>query len=114
MAIVVGVAIVYQVLSSDVESQLAQYATLKAIGYGNEFLAKIVLRQSVLLAGLGFIPGFAISQVLYIIIGSVAYIPIEMSIGRVALVFLLTLIMCTASGMGALLKVRSADPADLF
>lgn len=114
MAIVVGVAIVYQVLSSDVESQLAQYATLKAIGYGNEFLAKIVLRQSVLLACLGFIPGFAISQLLYIIIGSVAYIPIEMSFSRIALVFLLTLIMCTASGLGALLKVRSADPADLF
>jgi len=114
MAIIVGIAIVYQVLSSDVESQLAQYATLKAIGYGNEFLAKIVLRQSVLLAVLGFIPGFVISQLLYVIIGSFAYIPIEMSFRRAALVFLLTLVMCTASGLGALLKVRSADPADLF
>ena len=33
VALLVGIAIVYQVLSSDISSRLAEFATLKAIGY---------------------------------------------------------------------------------
>lgn len=114
MALVVGVAIVYQVLSSDIEDQLPQYATLRAIGYSNRYLAGIVLTQGILLAALGFIPGWLVSQTLYLIIASVAYLPISMSLDRVVVVFLLALLMCAASGLAALRKVRAADPADLF
>ncbi len=39
MGFIVGVAIVYQVLYSDVSDHLSEYATLKAIGYANRSIA---------------------------------------------------------------------------
>ena len=114
LALAVGVAIVYQVLSSDVENQLPEYATLKAMGYSNAFLAKVVLQQSVLLALAGYVPGFLLSAALYRFSSRMANLPIEMNPSRIALVLGLTILMCSISGLGALRKVRSADPADLF
>lgn len=114
VALVVGIAIVYQVLSSDVANHLAEYATLKAIGYGNRFVSGVVLGEAVALAVLGFLPGLAIALLLYRVTSAAANIPVVMTLTRVAWVLLLTLAMCTLSGLGAARKLRSADPADLF
>ncbi|HCF30622.1 MAG TPA: ABC transporter, partial [Cyanobacteria bacterium UBA11049] len=43
MAAVVGVVIVYQILYSNISSQFVAYATLKAIGYENNYLLKVVM-----------------------------------------------------------------------
>ena len=114
VALVVGTAIVYQVLSSDVTNHLPEYATLKAMGYSGNYLASVVLQQAVVLAVLGFLPGFAVSAALYALTRATARIPIDMTLSRVLFVLGLTIVMCTISGLGALRKVRSADPADLF
>jgi putative ABC transport system permease protein len=114
VALVVGTAIVYQGLSSDVTNHLPEYATLKAIGYSGNYLASVVLQQAVALAVLGFVPGLAISAGLYMLTRAAARIPIDMTLGRVFFVFGLAIVMCTLSGLGALRKVRTADPADLF
>ncbi len=78
------------------------------------FLAGVVLQQAAMLAVLGFLPGVAISAVLYWLTRAMAHVPIEMTAGRVFFVLGLSVLMCTISGLGALRKVRSADPADLF
>jgi len=114
VALVVGTAIVYQVLSSDVTNHMAEYATLKAMGYGGGYLGGVVLRQAVALALLGFLPGLALSEVLYRITSRVANIPIEMNLWRIVFVLVLSVAMCMISGLGALRKVGSSDPADLF
>jgi len=114
VALIVGAAIVYQVLSSDVTNHLPEYATLKAIGYSGNYLASVVLQQALVLAVLGFLPGLAVSLALYTITRAAARIPIDMTPGRVVFVLALAVVMCTVSGLGALRKVRSADPADLF
>ena len=114
VALFVGTAIVYQVLSSDVANHLPEYATLKAIGYGGGFLAGVVLQQAAMLAVLGFLPGLAIAAVLYWLTRVTARVPIELTTGRVFFVLGLSVLMCTISGLGALRKVRSADPAELF
>jgi putative ABC transport system permease protein len=114
VSLVVGTAIVYQVLSSDVAQHLSEYATLKAMGYSPRFLAGLVLRQALALAILGFVPGLIIAEVLYRVTASIARIPIEMNLLRIVLVLTLALLMCTLSGLGATRKLRSADPADLF
>ncbi len=114
VALVVGTAVVYQVLSSDVANHLPEYATLKAMGYSGNFLASVVMQQAVALAVLGFLPGLAVAFVLYQLTGAAARIPIAMPPGRVLLVLVLAVLMCSISGLGALRKVRSADPADLF
>jgi putative ABC transport system permease protein len=114
VALIVGTAIVYQVLSSDVTNHLPEYATLKAMGYSGNYLASVVLQQAVALAVLGFAPGLAIAAALYALTRAAARIPIDLTVGRVLFVLALTVVMCMVSGLGALRKVRSADPADLF
>lgn len=114
VALVVGTAIVYQVLSSDVTNHLPEYATLKAMGYSGNYLASVVLQQAVVLAVLGFVPGLVVSIALYTLTRAAARIPLDMTSARVFFVFGLAVAMCTISGLGALRKVRSADPADLF
>ena len=59
VGIVVGGIIVYQILFADVNDHLPEYATLKAMGYSNGFLAGVVIQQAVILAALGFLPGVA-------------------------------------------------------
>lgn len=114
VALIVGTAIVYQVLSSDVANHLPEYATLKAMGYSGNYLASVVLQQAVALAVLGFVPGLAVSAALYALTRAAARIPIDLTVSRVLFVLALTVTMCMVSGLGALRKVRSADPADLF
>ncbi len=114
LSLLVGTAIVYQVLSSDVSAHMRQYATLKAMGYTNRFLSGVVLAQALGLALLGFLPGLAIAEALYQATSYLANIPIVMNGGRIASVLAMTMVMCGLSALGALRKVWHADPAALF
>ena len=114
VALIVGVAIVYQVLAADVASHLPEYATLRAMGYRHGYLMKVILQQATLVAVLGFVPGLALSSLLYRITSALASIPIRMEGENIVLVFVLAIAMCSLSGVGALRKVRQADPAELF
>lgn len=114
VAVFVGVAIVYQVLSTDIDNMMSEYATLKAIGYSNTYLTKVVLQQSVLLAVVGYIPSLAISAVLYEVIEGASGMPMTMTPRIMVIVFFLAIFMCVVSGLGALRKLFKADPVDLF
>ncbi|MFT4742964.1 MAG: putative ABC transport system permease protein [Yoonia sp.] len=114
MGILVGLVIVYQVLSTDVADHLREYATFKAMGYGNTFFLGIVFEEAIVLAIFGFIPGLIVSMGLYAGLVSVTGLPVEMDIGRAVLVFLGTLTACTISGAIATRRLARADPADLF
>jgi len=114
VALVVGSVIVYQVLSSDVTNHLPEYATLKAMGYSDGFLSRVVLAQAVILALLGFVPGLAAAQALYFLTARGTGLPLDMTAARVVGVLGLSLVMCIVSGLLALRKLRGADPADLY
>ncbi|QGJ69916.1 DevC ABC transport system permease [Planctomycetales bacterium 10988] len=114
IGLVVGLVIVYQVLSTDVQDHLSEYATFKAMGYAPRFFLSVVFEEALCLAALGFIPGFLITNVLYVIAAKVTSLPIEMPWSRPLFVFVLTAVMCTASGAIATRRLNSADPADLF
>ena len=114
VGLVVGGIIVYQILFADVNDHLPEYATLKAMGYSNGFLAGIVIQQAVILAAFGFIPAMGLSVVLYRISGDATRLPLEMTQERAVFVFGLTVAMCVLSALMALRKVRSADPAEIF
>jgi putative ABC transport system permease protein len=114
MGFVVGVAIVYQVLYSDVSDRLSEYATLKAIGYSNRSLLIVIFHQAGLLAILGFVPGFIASVGMYRLLTALTKLELVMEIGLALTVFGLTLAMCSISAAIAANKLRSADPADVF
>lgn len=114
VALIVGAIVVYIVLSSDITKQIGEYATLKAMGYKNSYLSRVVLEQAVILGVISYVVAFLISLVLYQVVGKAANLPITMTIGRQIIVFLSTITMCGLSGSIAMQKLRRADPADLF
>ncbi|MEB3216646.1 MAG: ABC transporter permease DevC [Nostocales cyanobacterium 94392] len=114
MGFIVGVIIVYQVLSTDVNAHMKEYATFKAMGYRNLFLLSVVFEEAIILAILGFIPGAAISTGLYALTRNATNLPLYMTVARAIQVLIMTIIMCLISGAVATRKVQSADPADMF
>lgn len=114
VACLVGWAIVYQVLSTDIANMMSEYATLKAMGYSSRYLTRVVLQQSVLLAVVGYIPSIAVSWVLYLVIGAKSGLPMIMTWQIAVIVLGLAVLMCVLSAVVAVRKLYAADPADLF
>jgi putative ABC transport system permease protein len=111
---VVGVIIVYQIIYGDVLDHIAEYATLKAMGYRNIYLFGVVYQQVLILAIAGYIPGALISFGLYNFLRNVTNLPVIFNFGQAFEVLFLTILMCLISGTITLQKLRSADPADIF
>ena len=114
MAAVVGVVIVYQILYSNISTQFVAYATLKAIGYENNYLLTVVFQQALILAIFSYFPGFIFSLGLYDYAMKATKLPIMMSLNNALIVLIATVLMCITSGVLAINKLRSADPADIF
>ncbi|UKO98236.1 ABC transporter permease DevC [Nostoc sp. UHCC 0870] len=114
MGFMVGVIIVYQVLSTDVNAHMKEYATFKAMGYPNSYLLGVIFEEAIILAALGFIPGFIVPLGLYQLAANATNLPIYMTAMRAIIVFFLTIIMCTLSGAIATRRLQAADPADMF
>jgi putative ABC transport system permease protein len=114
MGFVVGVIICYQVVYSSISDQVAEFATLRAMGYRDRYFVGLVFTTALYLSVLSFIPGLLISLVLYRILAAYTGLLLLLSFWRVAFVFILTLAMCSISGCLAVRKVLAADPADLY
>lgn len=114
MGFVVGVIICYQVLYTDITDHMKEYATLKAIGYSGRYFLGVVVTEAAILSVLGFIPGIVLAGLLYTWLDASTGLLMNLTVGRAMLVFFLTLAMCAISGVLALRKLLTADPATLF
>jgi putative ABC transport system permease protein len=114
MGFIVGVVICYQILYADVDDHMAEFATLKAIGYDNGYFVSVVLQESLWLSAFGFVPGIIVAAILYGALGWSTGLLLDLTVKRVIGVLLLTLAMCIVSGCLALRRVFQADPAELF
>lgn len=114
MGFIVGTVIVYQILYTDVADHLAEYATLKAMGYTDLYLLGVVFQEAIILSVIGYLPGLVTAFGLYNLIKGATSLPMLMTLGRAISVLLLTMIMCLISGAIAVRKLRAADPADIF
>jgi len=110
----VGGIVVYQILYTDVNDHLHQYATLKAIGFSDAFFIWLVLEEALILVALSFIPAALLTALLNYEARTVAHIPTELSARAVLTVLAAVLIVCLFAGLLATRKLRSADPADVF
>ena len=111
---VVGTIVVYNILYTDIHENLPQYATLKTMGYPNSYLSKLMLQQGVILAVLGFFPGWCISVLSYEIIGEVTGLIMQMNRLMIMLVFCITFMMCILSGILAIRKLKRVEPLEVF
>jgi putative ABC transport system permease protein len=114
ISFVVGIMIVYQIVSTQVGRQLPQFATLKAIGYPDRSLVGTVGAMSLMIAVAGFIPALIAAVELYSIIQEKTLLPVMMGETRVCVVFGAALVMALVSALLSVGGLRRADPADVF
>jgi putative ABC transport system permease protein len=114
IGVLVGLVIVYQVLSADVADHLREYATFKAMGYGHRFFLGIVVEEALVLGVLGFLPGLAVGTAILMLMGKVTTLPLEMTSSMAIMVFGGTVVFSVLSGVIATRRLAAADPADLF
>jgi len=114
LGFLVGVIICYQILYADIADHLAEFATLKAMGYRPRYFVWLVLQESIFLSFLGFIPGAIVSSALYAVVGQYTGLLMRLTPARAGLVLVLTIAMCIVSGLLAMRRLLRADPAELF
>ena len=113
-AVIIGIVILYQILFQLVTKYVKDYATLKAIGFSTMSLRMIVLKEGLILAILGFIPGYIGSIYMYKVLAEATSLRFEMSSSVSVTVLLSVCFICLASALFAIRKLRDAEPADLF
>ncbi|HYO26443.1 MAG TPA: FtsX-like permease family protein, partial [Lacipirellulaceae bacterium] len=111
---VVGMVICYQVIYSDIADHMSEFATLKAMGYGARYFLSLIVSEAVLLSLVGFVPGAIASTGLYAVLANSTGLLLRMTPGSMTMVLVLTLGMCIGSGILAVRKLLTADPASLF
>jgi putative ABC transport system permease protein len=111
---VVGVVICSQILYTSVVDRMPLFGTLKAIGYTNSYLVRLVTSEALLLSLLSFAPAVVIAAVLYNFLVSIIGFEMFLNTQRVLLVMLLTVGMSMAAALIAVRKAVTADPAEVF
>jgi putative ABC transport system permease protein len=114
MGFIVGLAICYQVLFSDISERLSEFATLKAMGYSSVRLFSIIIGQAVYLALLGYAAGLLVSVALFAVVHAGTGLPMDLRVIDGVGILGLTIVMCVSSGCLAARRLTSADPAQLF
>jgi putative ABC transport system permease protein len=114
IGVLVGIVIVYQVLSTDVADHLREYATFKAMGYGPRFFLGIVFEEALVLGIMGFIPGLVVGTTILTLMGKITTLPLGMTPPMAMTVFIGTIVLSALSGAIATRRLGAADPADLF
>ena len=97
-----------------ISDSLPEFATLKAMGYSNKYFVSLVIKQAIFLSLLGFVPALITSWGMFELIQWGVGLPMLFTPWRIAVVLSLTTAMCLTSGLLALRRLLSADPASLF
>lgn len=110
----VGVVVLFQILSTDIRNHLPLYATLRAMGYPASKLSRYVLEQSWMFAVLGYVPALGLALVLFPLVHGLTRLPVFMTAGLAGGVAIMSVVMCSAAALLSMRRLRSADPAELF
>ncbi len=114
VAFAAGAAILYQILASEMNNRLGEFATLKALGYPASKIYGIGIQQGLIYALLAYGPALAFATILYEVARRLSGFPLFMDLGRAGFVLGLALVMCAFAAVLSLWKIRKADPASLF
>jgi putative ABC transport system permease protein len=113
LGVIVGAVIVAQTLYSSTKDHLSEFATLRAMGSSNNYIYSVIIYQALLNAVFGFIIAAAIGFVVVAMTAKSA-LPIVITPSLVAALLALTIAMCVASGIVAIIRVVRIDPATVF
>ncbi|HTQ11447.1 MAG TPA: ABC transporter permease, partial [Fimbriimonadaceae bacterium] len=113
LGLVVGIVIVAQTLYAATVERLPEYATLRAMGAGNQFLHRVILKQSSVGAAIGYGLGMLITGAALFMArdGTAALmLPWPVVVGLAVVTFL----MCAGGALISIRKVLKIDPVMVF
>jgi putative ABC transport system permease protein len=113
LGIIVGSVVVSQILYSSTKEHLNEFAVLRAIGSSRWYIHKVILWQALLSAIVGYSIAAGIG---FFIVKATAEtaLPIVMTLPMAVVLFILTIVMCTISALGAIVNVTRIDPVTAF
>jgi putative ABC transport system permease protein len=113
LGVIVGTVIVAQTLYASTKEHLHEFATLRAIGSSRQYIYKVIVIQALLSAAIGFSIAALIGEAI-VRLNVDSALPIVITSGVMAGLFVLTIAMCVASAMAAIVQVTRIDPATAF
>ncbi|ANW04772.1 ABC transporter permease [Bradyrhizobium icense] len=113
LGMIVGTVIVAQTLYSSTKDHLNEFATLRAMGSSNAYIYTVIIYQALINAVIGFAIAAGIGSIVVQMTAKSA-LPIVITPWLMAALFALTVVMCVASGIGAIIRVVRIDPATVF
>jgi putative ABC transport system permease protein len=115
LAFVVGVAITGLTIYNATVEKAREFGILKAIGFTNGYLFRLVMEQSLATGVLGFAIGALITFVASSFVGN--FVPTFVTLLRwqdILLVFVATFVMSVAAALLPLRRIASVDPIAVF
>ena len=113
LGVVIGVVITAQTLYASAADHLPEYATLRAMGAADGFLRGIIMRQAFMNAVLGYAVGISIALLIVYLAGDgVAALVLPWQL--ILTLGVVTVAMCTLSGVVAIRRVLTANPTSIF
>ena len=113
LGVIVGTVIVAQTLYSSTKDHLKEFATLRAMGSSNGYIYNVIIYQALLNAVIGFCIATGIGA-LVVEMTAKSALPIVITPWLIAALAALTVVMCVASAIGAIVRVVRIDPATVF
>jgi putative ABC transport system permease protein len=110
----VAAIVVYQALANDIRDHLPEYATLKAIGYGQGTLVGVIQAQAGFYAAACFPPAVLLGLLVYRATERLSSIPMVLTVSNLLTALAVTSVTSQAAGLLSLRRLHAADPADLF
>jgi putative ABC transport system permease protein len=110
---IVGTVIVAQTLYSSTKDHLDEFATLRAIGSSGAYIYMVIIWQALLSAIIGFCGAAGIGAIVVKMTAESA-LPIVVTPALTIGLLALTIVMCVASAIAAIVQVMRIDPALVF
>lgn len=113
MGLIVGVVVVAQTIYATTIDHIREFGTLKAMGASNAYIYRVIVKQAIISAAIGYALGMGVSLLVVKMSrggGASVQMPWQMALAMLALTFL----MCIGASMISVNKVTRIDPAMVF
>lgn len=113
LGLIVGIVVVAQTIYATTVDHFWEFGILRAMGASNRYIYSIIIKQAVISAIMGYIPGIIICLSVSLLSQNqivVIMLPWKVIIG----IFGLTLLMCIVAAITSIKKVMHLDPLVVF
>ena len=113
LGVLVGAVIVGQSLYASTRDHLPEFATLRALGSSAGYIHRVILVQAGLCAVMGYALGALVGLFVTWVTAESA-MPVVVTPPLASLIFLITVVMCSAAAISAIVKIMRLEPASVF